>query len=100
MSTTPSGIVIDLKKSQRPTAARRDVRDLDPVLVMRAFCPIEPDPLARALWAEPGVNTRFVTVLSWFFTETINDRWGFTNFAAFDRPRDFCVPAYVPPVRA
>ena len=86
MLTTPSGIVIDLKKSQRPTAARRDVRDLDLVLVMRAFCPIEPDPLARALWAEPGVNTRFVTVLSWFFTETINDRWGFTNLLLSTAP--------------
>ena len=39
MLTTPSGIVIDLKKSQRTTAARRDVRDLDLVLVTESILP-------------------------------------------------------------
>jgi hypothetical protein len=33
------------------------------------------------------VNTRFVTVLPWFFTETINDRWGFTNLLLRPPPR-------------
>jgi hypothetical protein len=38
------------------------------------------------------VNTRFVTVLPWLFTETINDRWGFTNLL-LRPPQRFLLPS-------
>src|ERR1700687_1084229 len=37
-------------------------------------------PLCASPVAGPSVNTQFVAVPSWFFTEMVNDPWGFTNF--------------------